>query len=111
MRQAAKQGVDGAKTKAAGRRRVAAKAEETQALSLESAFLRVSERRGTTPSELFTSVIDSGLVAQAENGHGWAVKMLLDGLCGDGVSADPDPPLSPAAGLRIYEIVREEKGE
>lgn len=82
-----------------------------QDLSVESSFERISARRGVTSAELFTDVIESGLVEPASQGQGWAVKMLVECLSASGPLSEPEQPLSPKAGKMIYEIVRSERAE
>lgn len=80
-------------------------------LTIGAAFDSVAARRRLAPQELFTNVVEAGLVAQAEQGQGWAVKLLVDHLCENAsTDVEPDQPLSPAGGLRIYEIIRAERG-
>lgn len=79
-------------------------------LTVEHAFRRIAVERGQPEGELFTRVVEAGLVSQAEQGQGWAVKLLLESLTAAPAEEETIHPLSPEAGQRIYEILLQERG-
>jgi hypothetical protein len=78
-------------------------------LTVEHAFRRIAGERGLPEGDLFTRVVESGLVSQAEQGQGWAVKLLLESLTAESAEEEVAHPLSPEAGQRIYEILIQER--
>ena len=78
-------------------------------LTVEHAFRRIANEREIAESELFTRVVEAGLVSQAEQGQGWAVKLLLESLAVVPPDEEAVHPLSPEAGQRIYEILLQER--
>lgn len=78
-------------------------------LTVEHAFRRIADARGLAEGDLFTRVVEAGLVSQAEQGQGWAVKLLLETLTVAPADEEVARPLSPEAGQRIYEILLQER--
>ena len=82
---------------------------EPMPLTLEHAFRRIAGERGIPEGDLFTRLVEAGLVSQAEQGQGWAVKLLLESLCCGEPEESREAPLSAEAGRRIYEILLAER--